>query len=101
MIEAELDDHPSRIPTLLDPHGIRPEGALRLLQVLGGDAGRVLVVGCEPLKTDGIGLSAPVRAAVPRAVRIVTDLVWGTDPSLPVRSIEAEAPRQLEAMGGE
>ncbi|PXY24924.1 peptidase M52 [Prauserella sp. PE36] len=101
VMEAELDEHPSCIPALLDPHGIRPEGALRLLQVLGGDAGRVLVVGCEPIKRTGIGLSSPVTAAVAEAVRVVTDLVWGTDPRRPVTSVEPETPRQLEAMGGE
>ncbi|MEU6646126.1 hydrogenase maturation protease [Saccharomonospora sp. NPDC046836] len=101
VIEAELDEHPSRIPALLDPHGIRPEGALRLLQVLGGDAGRVLVVSCEPVKAAGFGLSRPVSAAVADAVRIVMDLVWGTDPRLPVMSVEPEAPRRLETMRGE
>jgi len=36
----------------------------------------VLVVGCEPASVDyGIGLSAPVMAAVNEAVRVVLDLV--------------------------
>ena len=40
------------------------------------EAGRMLVVGCEPASVDhGIGLSAPVAAAVDEAVRVVLDLV--------------------------
>src|ERR1035437_1844585 len=44
--------------------------------MLGADAGRVLVVGCEPASVNyGIGLSAPVTAAVGEAVRVVMELV--------------------------
>jgi hydrogenase maturation protease len=40
----------------------------------------VLLVGCEPASTDeGIGLSAPVTAAVDEAVRVVLDLVRTAD----------------------
>lgn len=101
VIEAELDEHPRALPRLLDPHGIRPESALRLLELLGGDAGRVLVVGCEPAKTTGVGLSDLVAAAVPEAVRIVRDLVWGTEPGREVVSVQPEAPRQFEPVRGQ
>jgi hydrogenase maturation protease len=44
--------------------------------MLGADAGRILVVGCEPASLDdGIGLSEPVAAAVDEAVRVVKTLV--------------------------
>jgi hydrogenase maturation protease len=47
-----------------------------MLNLLGADAGRVLMVGCEPASIDErIGLSEPVTAAVGEAVRIVLDLV--------------------------
>jgi hydrogenase maturation protease len=47
-----------------------------MLNLLGADAGRVLLVGCEPASIDErIGLSEPVAAAVGEAVRIVLDLV--------------------------
>jgi hydrogenase maturation protease len=68
----------------LDAHGMQPDAVFRLLKMLGGDAGRVLVVGCEPATVEeGIGLSAPVSDAVGEAVRLVTDLAWGTSPHVP------------------
>jgi hydrogenase maturation protease len=66
---------------LLDAHGMQPDVVLRMLNLLGADAGRVLVVGCEPASVDeGIGLSAPVAAAVDEAVRVVLDLVRAAAP---------------------
>jgi hydrogenase maturation protease len=67
----------------VDGHGMQPDAVFRLLTMLGGDAGRVLVVGCEPGNVDErIGLSPPVAAAVSEAVRVVVDLAWGTSPHL-------------------
>jgi hydrogenase maturation protease len=84
LIEADTDDIAA--VSLIDTHGMRPEAVFRLLRLLGGDAGRVLIVGCEPGCLDeGIGLSAAVEAAVPAAVRAVTELAWGTIPQLPAR----------------
>ena len=61
---------------LLDAHGMQPDVVFRMLDMLGADAGRVLVVGCEPATVDeGMGLSPPVAAAVDEAVRVVLDLV--------------------------
>jgi hydrogenase maturation protease len=61
---------------LLDAHGMQPDVVFSMLDMLGADAGRVLVVGCEPASIDeGIGLSAPVAAAVDEAVRVLLDLV--------------------------
>jgi hydrogenase maturation protease len=66
---------------LPDAHGMQPDVVFSMLDLLGADAGRVLVVGCEPAGTDeGIGLSAPVAAAVDEAVRIVLDLVRAAGP---------------------
>jgi hydrogenase maturation protease len=62
--------------SLLNAHGMQPDLVLSLAGTLGAAAGRVLVVGCEPATLDeGIGLSAPVAAAVDDAVRMVTKLV--------------------------
>jgi hydrogenase maturation protease len=62
--------------TLLNAHGMQPDLVLSLAGTLGAEAGRVLVVGCEPATLEeGIGLSAPVAAAVEDAVRMVTKLV--------------------------
>jgi hydrogenase maturation protease len=61
---------------LLDAHGMQPDAVLGLVRVLGGDPGRVLLVGCEPASLDnGMELSPPVALAVDTAVRVVCDLV--------------------------
>ena len=63
-----------------DAHGMTPDAVLALLASLATASGldpaaglrRVLVLGCEPASIgDGIGLSEPVAAAVPKAVRAV------------------------------
>ncbi|HEU4488254.1 MAG TPA: hydrogenase maturation protease [Actinomycetota bacterium] len=62
--------------SLMDAHGMEPHSVLALLESLGGQAGRVLVVACEPAKLeDGIGLSPQVNDAVDRAVDLVTELI--------------------------
>ncbi|QRP45720.1 hydrogenase maturation protease [Amycolatopsis sp. FDAARGOS 1241] len=82
LIEADTEDL-SAVPEI-DAHGMRPEAVFTLLRMLGGDAGRVLVVGCEPRSVEpGMGLSADVAAAVPAAVRAVKELAWGTASRLP------------------
>jgi hydrogenase maturation protease len=59
----------------LDAHGMRPDAVLRALDLLGAKIGRILIVGCEPASTDeGIGLSAPVAAAVDHAIGLVLEL---------------------------
>ena len=61
---------------LFDPHGMQPDVMLAMTGMLGAEAGRVLVVGCEPASVaEGIGLSEPVAAAVDEAARVVLDLV--------------------------
>ncbi|WP_455361447.1 hydrogenase maturation protease [Streptomyces sp. SYSU K21746] len=66
---------------LLDGHHMSPDAVLALLDTLCAGTGgtpprRTVVVGCEPACVEeGIGLSPPVAAAVPEAVRLVTDLV--------------------------
>jgi hydrogenase maturation protease len=61
---------------LFDPHGMQPDVMLGMTGLLGAEAGRVLVVGCEPASVaEGIGLSEPVTAAVAEAARMVMDLV--------------------------
>ena len=65
--------------SLLNAHGMQPDLVLSLAGTLGADAGRVLVVGCEPASLEeGIGLTAPVAAAVDDAVKMVTKLVTAT-----------------------
>ena len=79
-IELEPSERPSQAPLagsqLFDAHGMQPDVVFGVLDMLGAEAGRVLVVGCEPASVDyGIVLSAPVTAAIGQAVRVVLDLV--------------------------
>ena len=56
----------------LDAHRMDPQAVLAMVAELGGEVGRVLVVGCQPADLDeGIGLSPAVAAAVDVAVRVV------------------------------
>ena len=60
----------------VDGHAMNPEATLALVQALGGVATRILIVGCEPSSVEeGIGLSAPVAAAVDEAVIVVRELL--------------------------
>jgi hydrogenase maturation protease len=60
----------------VDAHDLHPAAVLQLLQRLGGPIPRVLIVGCEPARTDeGMGLSPAVAAAVDHAVAAVCDLL--------------------------
>ena len=56
----------------LDPHGMAPVAVLASLTQLGGSLPPTYVVGCQPADVDeGIGLSGPVEAAIPAAIRAV------------------------------
>ncbi|WP_432074535.1 hydrogenase maturation protease [Streptomyces wuyuanensis] len=71
----------------LDGHRMSPDAVLALLDALCAGTGsaaprRLLVVGCEPACVEeGIGLSPQVAAAVPGAVRMITDLVHQPAPA--------------------
>lgn len=63
------------LPPAVDGHGMHPQAVLHLLRTLGGMVERVLIVGCRPAVLDeGVGLSAPVEAAMDKAVQLVTEL---------------------------
>lgn len=60
----------------VDGHAMNPEATLAFVEALGGIATRILIVGCEPATVDeGVGLSAPVAAAVDQAVGVVRELL--------------------------
>jgi hydrogenase maturation protease len=76
LIEASIDDELPSVET----HGMDPAGVLRLVQLLGGRAPRVLVVGCEPATLEAdpdgrISLSPPVAGAVDEAIGMIESLV--------------------------
>jgi hydrogenase maturation protease len=69
-------------PVLLSAHDLDPAKVLQAVQAMGGDVGRIVLVGCEPdsLGTeDGqegrMGLSAPVGAAVQEAVDTIETMI--------------------------
>jgi hydrogenase maturation protease len=59
-----------------DPHGMDPVAVLAGLPVLGGTLPPTYVVGAEPMELgEGIGLSEPLRRAVPVASAAVRELL--------------------------
>jgi hydrogenase maturation protease len=77
VLEAE---QPAEADSMLfNAHGMQPDVVLGMLAMLGGRTGQTLVVGCEPAASGpGMGLSAPVAAAVDGAVRKVLELIHGS-----------------------
>ncbi|MGW3497630.1 hydrogenase maturation protease [Streptomyces sp. NPDC001020] len=73
----------------LDGHRMTPDAVLALLGTLCAGTGgqpprRVLVVGCEPASLEeGVGLSPPVSAAVPEAVRLIEGMLRADEPVEP------------------
>ena len=64
----------------METHGMNPMRVLQMAQALGGPAGRVLLLGCEPetlgSEEEGqMGLSSTVAAAVETAANVVEALV--------------------------
>lgn len=78
VIEPDATGAPAAAPGRppIDPHGMAPHQVFDLLTRLGGGPSRTLVVACEPADLSaGMELSEPVRAAVPRAVRLIEDIL--------------------------
>ncbi|HET9893543.1 MAG TPA: hydrogenase maturation protease [Streptosporangiaceae bacterium] len=73
------EPEPGSGPAVFDSHGMQPDVVLSMLGTLGAQVPRVLIVGCEPgCAGEGIGLSAPVGAAVDEAVKAVLGLLGET-----------------------
>jgi hydrogenase maturation protease len=59
-----------------DAHGMAPVAVLATLPSLGGELPPTYLVGCRPADcSEGIGLSDPVREAVPTAAEAVRSVV--------------------------
>jgi hydrogenase maturation protease len=62
--------------TIMDAHDLTPDAIFSMLASMGPHPGRSLVVACEPADLSaGMGLSDPVRAALPHAVSAVEDIL--------------------------
>jgi hydrogenase maturation protease len=73
-----------------DAHGMNPVAMLAGVQRLGGTLPATYVVGCRVADVaEGIGLSAPVAAAVPDAVEAVSTLVDRLTAAAPARIRES------------
>jgi hydrogenase maturation protease len=79
VLEVDLPgpDDPESLPRpVMDAHDLTPDAIFALLASLGGHPGRCLVVACEPADVStGMGLSEPVRQALPHGVQAVKDIL--------------------------
>ncbi len=77
VMEVDEDDVPAGVDDgdALNPHGMDPETVLRFIKLTGGWPGKVVIVACEPLTVEemGVGLSPVVEEAVDRAVDLVLE----------------------------
>jgi hydrogenase maturation protease len=77
VMEVDEDEVTSGIEDgdALNPHGMDPETVLRFIKLTGGWPGKVVIIACEPLTIEemGVGLSPVVEEAVGRAVDLVLD----------------------------
>jgi hydrogenase maturation protease len=69
-------------PVMISPHDLDPAKVLQAIKAMGGEAGRIVLIGCEPesLGTeDGqegrMGLSGPVAAVVDEAVDTIEAMI--------------------------
>jgi len=70
------EDDLGRLGADFDPHGMNPVAVLSGLPALGGELPPTFVIGAAPSDLeDGIGLTASMAAAVPRAAAAVRELL--------------------------
>lgn len=79
VIEPELDAIDGGQQTF-EAHDMDPVKVLKMVRSMGGEFGKIFVVGCEPQFTgeDGeghMGLSEVVETALPKAVEVIRSLV--------------------------
>jgi hydrogenase maturation protease len=93
VLEVELPS-PEAQP-VIDAHSLTPDAIFGLLSSLGGRPGRNLVVACEPAEVDpGMGLSDPVREALPHAVRAVEEILAQATGAGPQADVQEAADEQ-------
>jgi hydrogenase maturation protease len=79
LIESGMSEIDPAASSADDPHSMNVVSVLQLVRSFGGSIGKIYLVGCEPatLETgeDRLGLSATVKAAVPRAIEVIQSLL--------------------------
>jgi hydrogenase maturation protease len=74
-----LEVEPEHLPSatgVMDAHGLAPDQVFAMLAAMGTRPGRSLAVVCEPEDVSpGMGLTDPVTAALPAAVRAVEKIL--------------------------
>ena len=79
VLEPELSDYAPSIEDgeMISPHHMDPATVLRFVAAVGGFSGKVVVIGCEPGEVEevGLGLTAPVEAAMERALALVGETI--------------------------
>ncbi|MDQ6911968.1 MAG: hydrogenase maturation protease [Verrucomicrobiota bacterium] len=92
LIEPEINNLDSASDEVVNAHSMNPVRVLQLIRSLGGQPGRLYLVGCEPalLETEdgAMGLSQPVQAAIPKAIEMIESLL---------RHLFSEAPATINA----
>lgn len=78
-IEPDVDNPESPLQPGLDAHGMDPVRVLRAAAAMGGQLGRVLLVGCEPGDLGGeagmMGLTPAVSGVIEDAADMVESLI--------------------------
>ena len=79
LIEPDLAKLAQFESAAANTHGMDPVRVLQMAGTLGGGPVRLYLVGCDPGNIEGqperLGLSAPVQAAVPKAVGMIESIV--------------------------
>lgn len=78
-IEPELGTAVIDPELAVNAHAMNPDNVFRMVRLMGGETGRVLLVGCEPADLGGedgrMGLTPPVAQAVTLAADVVASLI--------------------------
>ena len=79
LIEPDASELGELPPVAVNAHALSPMRALQMARSLNQELGRIYLVGCEPavlMTDDGLmGLSKPVAAAVPQALKLIREIV--------------------------
>ncbi len=79
LIEPEINHLDTASEEVVNAHSMNPIRVLQLIRSLGGQPGRLYLVGCEPavLETEdgAMGLSQPVQSAIPKAIEMIESLL--------------------------